>query len=221
MAEGWDTAVQDCFHSILSFPGSCSRKLLRQGIHSLPVGAGGCAGSCRVPGRAGTRRMELGEGAGLCSTSHPLAVPQQWQLEASPVLKDISQLQVRRDRVRLRQREPEDEVRGQRDLGGQGGGTGVLSLCSPPAAGRLWPQEAAEAGPAEPAARWPWGCQERPPCQEPFPHSKAAGERGSGGHQGWVILGLDTWELPPQPPRVPWSPVDVGNGRAGGVMGTP
>ncbi|RMB92348.1 hypothetical protein DUI87_31222 [Hirundo rustica rustica] len=33
----------------------------------------------------------------------------QWQLEASPVLKDISQLQVRRDRVRRRQREPEDE----------------------------------------------------------------------------------------------------------------
>ncbi|KAM4878539.1 uncharacterized protein FYW23_014872, partial [Sylvia borin] len=47
----------------------CSRKLLRQKIHSLP----------------------------------------QWQLEASPVLKDISPLQVRRDRVRWRHREPEDE----------------------------------------------------------------------------------------------------------------
>ncbi|XP_014739317.1 PREDICTED: M-phase inducer phosphatase 2-like [Sturnus vulgaris] len=33
----------------------------------------------------------------------------QWQLEASPVLKDISQIQVRRDRVRRWQREPEDE----------------------------------------------------------------------------------------------------------------
>lgn len=75
----------------------------------MPVGAGGCAGSCRVPGRAGTRRMEPGE---LCSASQLLAVPQQWQLEASPVLKDISQLQVCRDRVRRRQREPEDEVRG-------------------------------------------------------------------------------------------------------------
>lgn len=51
--------------------------------------------------------MEPGERAGLCSTAHPLAVPQQRQLEASPVLKDISQLQVRRDRVR--QSEPEDE----------------------------------------------------------------------------------------------------------------
>lgn len=57
--------------------------------------------------------MDPGEGAGLCSASHPLAVPQQWQLEAaSPVLKDILQLQVCRDRVRRRQREPEDEVRG-------------------------------------------------------------------------------------------------------------
>lgn len=61
--------------------------------------------------------MEPGEGAGLCSTSHPLAVPQQWQLEASPVLKDISQLQVCRDKGRRRQREPENEVKGQRDLG--------------------------------------------------------------------------------------------------------
>lgn len=53
--------------------------------------------------------MEPGE---LCSASQPLAVPQQGQLEASPVLKDISQLQVCRNRVRRRQREPEDEVRG-------------------------------------------------------------------------------------------------------------
>ncbi|RLV93046.1 hypothetical protein DV515_00013571 [Chloebia gouldiae] len=54
MAEEWDTAVQDTYsHSILSFPGSGSRKLLHQRIRSLP----------------------------------------QWQLVASPVLKDISQLQ--------------------------------------------------------------------------------------------------------------------------------
>lgn len=62
--------------------------------------------------------MEPGEATGLCSTSHPLAVPQQWQLEAIPVLKDISQLQVCRDRGRRRQRGPEDEVMGQQDLGG-------------------------------------------------------------------------------------------------------
>lgn len=51
MADERDTAVQDtCCHLILSFPGSYKRKLLRQRIHSLPVSAGGCAGSCRVPG---------------------------------------------------------------------------------------------------------------------------------------------------------------------------
>lgn len=81
------------------------------------------AGSCRVPGRAGARRMEPGEGAGLRSTSHPLAVPQQWQLDGSPVLKDISQLQVRRDRARGRRREPEDEVRGAARPGGGREGT--------------------------------------------------------------------------------------------------
>ncbi|XP_074388615.1 M-phase inducer phosphatase 2 isoform X3 [Zonotrichia albicollis] len=80
------------------------RKLLHQRISSMPVSA---AGPCRVSGRAGARRMEPGEGTGPCSTAHPAAVPQQRQLEASPVLKDISQLQVRRDRVR--QSQPEDE----------------------------------------------------------------------------------------------------------------
>lgn len=39
---------------------------------------------------------------------------------------------------------------------------------------------------------------------------------GSGGHRGWAILGMNTWELPLQPPREPWRPVDVGDGRAGG-----
>lgn len=39
--------------------------------------------------------------------------------------------------------------------------------------------------------------------------------------QGWVILGLNTWKLPPKPLRVPWGPVDVGEGWAGGAMGTP
>ncbi|XP_039555129.1 M-phase inducer phosphatase 2-like isoform X10 [Passer montanus] len=83
------------------------RKLLRRRIGSLPVSAGACAGSCRVSGRAGTGRMEPREGTRLCSTAHPLAIPQQCQLEASPVLQDISQLQVRRDRRRQRQSEDE------------------------------------------------------------------------------------------------------------------
>ncbi|XP_039555128.1 M-phase inducer phosphatase 2-like isoform X9 [Passer montanus] len=84
------------------------RKLLRRRIGSLPVSAGACAGSCRVSGRAGTGRMEPREGTRLCSTAHPLAIPQQCQLEASPVLQDISQLQVRRDRRRQRQSEDEE-----------------------------------------------------------------------------------------------------------------
>lgn len=133
--------VQDrCCRLTLSFAGSCSRKRLRQRMRSLPVSGGDCAGSCRVPGRAGTRRMEPGEGAGLCSASQPLTVPQQWQLEASPVLKDIPQLQVRRDRGRRRQKEPEDEVRGQRDLGGQRGGRGVLIPCPPRCRRALFPR---------------------------------------------------------------------------------
>lgn len=127
---GWDTTARDtCSHSMLPFPGSCSRKLLRQRISSLPVSA---AGSCRVSGRTGTRRMEPGEGAGLCSTAHPLAVPQQCQLEASLVLKDTSQLQVRRDRVRQRQSEPEDEVRGAATLGGSERGPRGADAVSPP-----------------------------------------------------------------------------------------
>lgn len=90
--------------------------------------------------------MEPGEGARLCSPSHPLAVPQQWQLEASPVLKDISQLQVRRDGGRRRRREPEDEVMGQRDLwgqrdlGSQRGDRGVLTPCSPRCRKALFPR---------------------------------------------------------------------------------
>ncbi|XP_039555122.1 uncharacterized protein LOC120497548 isoform X3 [Passer montanus] len=88
--------------------GRDSRKLLRRRIGSLPVSAGACAGSCRVSGRAGTGRMEPREGTRLCSTAHPLAIPQQCQLEASPVLQDISQLQVRRDRRRQRQSEDEE-----------------------------------------------------------------------------------------------------------------
>ncbi|XP_005532288.1 PREDICTED: M-phase inducer phosphatase 2-like [Pseudopodoces humilis] len=53
--------------------------------------------------------MEAGDGAVLCSISQRPAVPQQWQLEGSPVLKDITQLQERRDRGRRRQRDPGDE----------------------------------------------------------------------------------------------------------------
>ncbi|XP_016160111.1 PREDICTED: M-phase inducer phosphatase 2-like [Ficedula albicollis] len=135
--------------------------------------------------------MEPGEGTGLCSTSHPLAVPQQWPLEASPVLKTSPSSKC-----------AGTECGGGSETWGSGRGAGPVS---PFAAGGLWPQE---------AAHRPWGCQEGPACQEPFPHTRAAGVRGwrargdtkrlggSGGYQGWVILGLDTWELPPQPPQL-------------------
>ncbi|XP_032942465.1 M-phase inducer phosphatase 2-like isoform X3 [Catharus ustulatus] len=71
-AQQSSAAMQEDFQKTIPEFGRAlrDRKLLRQGIHSLP----------------------------------------QWQLEAaSPVLKDILQLQVCRDRVRRRQREPEDE----------------------------------------------------------------------------------------------------------------
>ncbi|XP_041252870.1 M-phase inducer phosphatase 2-like isoform X13 [Onychostruthus taczanowskii] len=104
------------------------RKLLRQRIGSLPVSAG----SCRVSGRAETVRMEPREGTRLCSTVHPLALPQQCQLEASPVLQDISQLQVFRDIVQQRQSEPDDEVRGAARSGGSGRGHRGADAVSPP-----------------------------------------------------------------------------------------
>ncbi|XP_032942464.1 M-phase inducer phosphatase 2-like isoform X2 [Catharus ustulatus] len=72
-AQQSSAAMQEDFQKTIPEFGRAlrDRKLLRQGIHSLP----------------------------------------QWQLEAaSPVLKDILQLQVCRDRVRRRQREPEDEL---------------------------------------------------------------------------------------------------------------
>ncbi|XP_041320491.1 uncharacterized protein LOC121352021 isoform X5 [Pyrgilauda ruficollis] len=103
-------AVQEDFQkTIAEFGRALKGKFPRQRIGSLPVSAGGCAGSCRVSGRAETVRMEPREGTRLCSTVHPLAIPQQCQLEASPVLQDISQLQVCRDIVRQRQSEPDDE----------------------------------------------------------------------------------------------------------------
>lgn len=138
MAEAWATAVQDtCCHLTLSFPGSCSRKRLRQRIQSLPVSAGGCAGLSPVgpdpaesPAELGRRAWSQERGRG-CAAPLTVAVPQPWQLEASPVLRDISQLQVRRDRERQRPTEPEDEVRGAARPGGQGGGRGVLTPCRP------------------------------------------------------------------------------------------
>nr|XP_021389666.1 M-phase inducer phosphatase 2 [Lonchura striata domestica] len=78
------------------------------------------------------RRMKPGEEAGLCRTAHTLAVPQQWQLEASPVRKTISQLQMSRDRVRRWQDEPEDEVRGAARPGGSGRGHRDADAVSPP-----------------------------------------------------------------------------------------
>ncbi|XP_062369516.1 M-phase inducer phosphatase 2-like [Cinclus cinclus] len=79
----------------------CLRSL---GLSQEPLRWGPCSGFQKMMPNSGRRlkdRKLLGQ------RMHSL--PQKCQLEARPVLKDISQLQVRRDRVQQRQTEPEDE----------------------------------------------------------------------------------------------------------------